>query len=72
MDESRSTAITPRRQGRRPAAPPPTAIAQELWRRGDVLELTVRQAAVRTGVSPSVISGTSSIGRGSAQATAFR
>lgn len=44
------------RTGRRAAAPAPTAIAQELRRRRQTLHLTVRAAARRCGLSPSVIS----------------
>lgn len=45
-----------RRRGHSAAPPAASEIAQELRRRRDVLRLTVRQAAARTGVSPSVIS----------------
>jgi chromosome segregation and condensation protein ScpB/DNA-binding XRE family transcriptional regulator len=45
-----------RRPGRPTTAAAPSAIAQELRRRRELLRLTVRQAAARSGVSPSVLS----------------
>jgi transcriptional regulator with XRE-family HTH domain len=43
------------RRGRKAGLPATTAIAQELRRRGEMLHLTVRAAAARTGVPFSVI-----------------
>lgn len=44
-----------KRRGRRAAAPAPSPVAQELRRRREMLHLTVRAAAGRTGVPASVI-----------------
>jgi chromosome segregation and condensation protein ScpB/DNA-binding XRE family transcriptional regulator len=55
-DPGDAAATAPRRRGRRAAAPAATEIAQELRRRRGALKLTVRQAADRAEVSPSVIS----------------
>jgi len=49
-------ASPPRRRGRHASPAAPSPVAQELRRRREMLHLTVRAAAARTGVPPSVIS----------------
>jgi transcriptional regulator with XRE-family HTH domain len=58
LGPTRAEAATPptRRRGRRAAPPAESPVAQELRRRREMLHLTVRAAALRCGVPPSVIS----------------